>query len=100
MKDWILPYLEHHKGRISLGIFCGLVGIGAGARLLVVSGYLNPKSALRPESIMVLYVYIGAVRAFSLGQAVFVYLEKLVNHDIVLHILEKMRTRLYKMVEP
>src|SRR5699024_11295694 len=49
---------------------------------------------------MLLYVPIDAVIAFSIGQAVFVYLEKLVNHDIVLRILEKMRTRLYKMVEP
>src|SRR5690625_1355622 len=100
MKDWILPYLEHHKGRISLGIFFGLLGIGSGAMLLFVSGYLISKSSLRPENIMLVYVPIVAVRAFSIGQAVFVYLEKLVNHDIVLRILEKMRTRLYKMVEP
>jgi len=100
MKDWILPYLKHHKGRISLGIFFGLLGIGSGAMLLFVSGYLISKSSLRPENIMLVYVPIVAVRAFSIGQAVFVYLEKLVNHDIVLRILEKMRTRLYKMVEP
>src|SRR5690625_6238759 len=92
MKDWILPYLEHHKGRISLGIFFGLLGIGSGAMLLFVSGYLISKSSLRPENIMLVYVPIVAVRAFSIGQAVFVYLEKLVNHDIVLRILEKMRT--------
>src|SRR5699024_9627577 len=56
--------------------------------------------SLRPENIMIVYVPIVSVRAFSIGQAVFVYLEKLVSHDIVLRILEKMRSRLYKIVEP
>lgn len=100
MKEWILPYLRHHKGRISLGIFFGLLGIASGAMLLFVSGFLISKSSLRPENIMLVYVPIVSVRAFSIGQAVFVYLEKLVSHDIVLRILEKMRTRLYKIVEP
>ena len=38
--------------------------------------------------------------AFSIGQAVFHYIERLVGHDVVLRILEKMRTRLYRIVEP
>lgn len=100
MRDWILPYLKQHNKRISLGLFFGLIGIGSGAMLLFVSGYLISKSSLRPENIMLVYVPIVSVRAFSIGQALFVYLEKLVNHDVVLRILEKMRTRLYKMVEP
>lgn len=100
MSNWIQPYIKQNKGRLALGIFFGIIGIGSGAMLLFVSGYLISKSALRPENIMIVYVPIVAVRAFSIGQAVFVYLEKLVNHDIVLRILEKMRTRLYNIVEP
>lgn len=100
MNNWILPYIKQNKGRLALGMFFGIIGIGSGAMLLFVSGYLISKSALRPENIMIVYVPIVAVRAFSIGQAVFVYLEKLVNHDIVLRILEKMRTRLYNIVEP
>lgn len=49
---------------------------------------------------MVVYVPIVATRAFSIGQAVFHYIERLVGHDVVLRILEKMRTRLYRIVEP
>src|SRR5699024_7166470 len=100
MSDWIKPYMKQNKGRIALGIFFGLLGIASGAMLLFVSGYLISKSSLRPENIMIVYVPIVSVRAFSIGQAVFVYLEKLVSHDIVLRILEKMRSRLYKIVEP
>lgn len=100
MSEWIKPYLKQNIGRISLGVLFGLLGIASGAMLLFVSGYLISKSSLRPENIMVVYIPVVAVRAFSISQAVFVYLEKLVSHDIVLRILEKMRTRLYKMVEP
>lgn len=49
---------------------------------------------------MAVYVPIVATRAFSIGQAVFHYLERLVGHDVVLRILEKMRTKLYGIVEP
>lgn len=49
---------------------------------------------------MAVYVPIVATRAFSIGQAVFHYVERLVGHDVVLRILEKMRTKLYGIVEP
>lgn len=100
MKDWITPYLNQFKGRILLSLLFGIIGIGSGAMLLFVSGYLITKSSLQPVNIMVVYVPIVAVRAFSIGQAVFVYLEKLVSHDLVLRILEKMRTKLYHILEP
>lgn len=100
MKEWITPYLNKFKGRILLSLLFGVIGVGSGAMLLFVSGYLISKSALQPINIMIVYVPIVAVRAFSIGQAVFVYIEKLVSHDLVLRILEKMRTKLYHIVEP
>src|SRR5699024_2126877 len=71
-----------------------------GALLVFGSGYLSSKSSLQPVNIMVVYVPIVSVRAFSIGQAVFPYLEKLVSHDIVLRILSKYRERLYSILEP
>lgn len=68
--------------------------------LLFTSGYLISKSALRPENVMLIYIPIVAVRAFSIGQAAFPYVEKLVSHDLVLRILAHMRKRLYHIVEP
>ncbi|WP_369903541.1 thiol reductant ABC exporter subunit CydC [Bacillus manliponensis] len=83
-----------------LTIFLGVLGVSSGAMLLFISGYLISKSSLQPANIMVVYVPIVATRAFSIGQAVFHYIERLVGHDVVLRILEKMRTKLYRVVEP
>lgn len=100
MKEWLQPYLKLYKGKIALSLFFGILGVGSGAMLLFMSGYLISKSALRPENIMIVYVPIVAVRAFSIGRAVFLYVEKLASHDLVLRILAKMRVKLYKIVEP
>ncbi|MHA4043170.1 thiol reductant ABC exporter subunit CydC [Bacillus cereus] len=100
MSNWVKPYIKQNKDRMTLTIFLGLLGVSSGAMLLFISGYLISKSALRPENVMVVYVPIVATRAFSIGQAVFHYIERLVGHDVVLRILEKMRTRLYRIVEP
>ena len=100
MSNWVKPYIKQNKGRMTVTIFLGLLGVSSGAMLLFISGYLISKSALRPENVMAVYVPIVATRAFSIGQAVFHYLERLVGHDVVLRILEKMRTKLYRIVEP
>jgi len=100
MSNWIKPYIQQNKGRMTFTIFLGLLGVSSGAMLLFISGYLISKSALRPENVMAVYVPIVATRAFSIGQAVFHYVERLVGHDVVLRILEKMRTKLYGIVEP
>lgn len=100
MSEWIIPYIKKHKGRMTLTVFFAILGVTSGAMLLFVSGYLISKSSLRPENIMLVYVPIVSVRAFSIGQAVFPYLDKLVSHDIVLRILADYRKRLYNLLEP
>ena len=77
-----------------LTVLLGVLGIGSSAMLLFISGYLISKSALRPENIMIVYVPIVAVRLFSISQSAMRYLERLVGHDVILRILEKMRTRI------
>src|SRR5690625_7819471 len=98
--DWISTYIKQFKGKMSLTVLFGFLGIASGAMLLFISGYLISKSALRPENIMIIYVPIVSVRAFSIGQAVFPYLERLFSHNIVLTILAKYRRRLYDLLEP
>lgn len=100
MNTWISPYMRQHKGRMLLTVLLGVLGVGSSAMLLFISGYLISKSALRPENIMLVYVPIVAVRMFSISQAVMRYLERLVGHDVILRILEKMRTRLYNILQP
>lgn len=82
-----------------LAILLGVLGVGSGVMLLFVSGFLISKSALRPENIMLVYVPIVAVRTFSISQAALLYVERLVSHDVILRIVEKMRTRLYHALE-
>lgn len=100
MKTWILPYIKLYKGRMSLNILFAMLGIASGAMLLFVSGYLISKTALQPENILLVYVPIVAVRMFSITQAVFPYLEKLVGHNVVLRILAYYRSKLYDIIEP
>ncbi len=100
MKDWVQPYVKKYRFQMVFALICGILGVGSGAMLLFVSGYLISKSALQPENIMIVYVPIVSVRAFSIGQAAFLYVEKLISHDFVLKVLEKMRSRLYRILEP
>src|SRR5699024_3549815 len=89
MKEWIIHYVKENIRRIILSVI-----------ILFVSGYLISNSALMPVNIMAVYVPIVSVRAFSIGRTVFAYLEKLISHDIALRILEKMRRKLYDLLEP
>ncbi|WP_438311903.1 thiol reductant ABC exporter subunit CydC [Sporosarcina sp. FA9] len=100
MRTWITPYVKQNRGRMLLTVLFGALGVGSSAMLLFISGYLISKSALRPENIMVVYIPIVAVRMFSISQSSMRYLERLIGHDIILRIVEKMRTRLYKALEP
>ena len=100
MRTWITPYVKQYRGRMLLTVLLGVLGVGSSAMLLFISGYLISKSALRPENIMVVYIPIVAVRMFSISQSTMRYLERLVGHDVILRILEKMRKRLYKVLQP
>ncbi|MFD2209705.1 thiol reductant ABC exporter subunit CydC [Virgibacillus halophilus] len=100
MKTLLIPYLKKYTWPFTTALIFGLLGIASGAMLLFVSGYLISKSALQVENVMLIYVPIVAVRAFSISKAVFPYLEKLTSHDLVLRILATMRTKLYHLVEP
>lgn len=100
MHSWIYPYIKKYKGRMFFSVFFACLGVLSGAMLLFLSGYLISKSSLRPENILVVYVPVVGVRAFSIMQAAFPYLEKLVSHDIVLRILSQYRKRLYDLLEP
>lgn len=100
MKQWIIPYIKTFKSRIIWALLIDLLSISSGAMLLFMSGYLISESALQPANIMILYVPIVSVRAFSIARAVFAYIEKLISHDLVLRILKKMRKALYDIVRP
>lgn len=100
MRSWAFKYIQQFKMQFSWSLVFGFLGVTSGAMLLFISGYLITKSSLKPENIMIVYVPIVAVRAFSISRAVFLYLEQLQSHNFVLTILERMRTGLYDSLEP
>ncbi|MBM4762816.1 thiol reductant ABC exporter subunit CydC [Bacillus sp. B15-48] len=97
---WIFPYIKQNKKLIIITVCLGFLTVLAATLLMFTSGYLISKSATRPETILMVYVPIVAVRAFSILRAVSRYLERLMGHNVILKILSKMRLRLYKTIEP
>ncbi|WP_163655642.1 thiol reductant ABC exporter subunit CydC [Listeria sp. PSOL-1] len=98
--SWIKPYIKQNLRLFLIVIFLGVLTFSAGAALMFTSGHLISKSSLMPESIMAVYVATVGVRTFGILRSVSRYVERLASHSLVLRILEKMRVRLYRILEP
>lgn len=92
--------IKQNKLQMTLIIFLGLISVISGAALMYVSGFLISKSSLKIGNILMLQVPTVLTRTFSLSQAVFSYFQRLISHDLVLKIIEKMRSKVYKILEP
>jgi len=92
--------LKKNKAVMSGIIFLGLMSVISGAALMYVSGYLISKASLQIGNILMLQVPTVLTRTFSLAQSTFAYIQRLVSHNLVLGIIEKMRSRVYKILEP
>ncbi|MFD0960424.1 thiol reductant ABC exporter subunit CydD [Paenibacillus chungangensis] len=96
----LLQFLRPYKWRTLLAIVLGFAVIGANVGLMGTSGYLIAKAALRPETILLLYIPIVGVRFFGLSRGVLRYLERLVSHDLTFRVLHRIRVWLYERLEP
>ena len=85
---------------MALVVILGILSTVSGAALMYVSGFLISKSSLRIGNILMLQVPTVLTRTFSLSQSTFAYLQRLTSHNLVLGIIEKMRSRVYKILEP
>ena len=92
--------LKKNKAVMSGIIFLGLMSVISGAALMYVSGYLISKASLQIGNILMLQVPTVLTRTFSLAQSTFAYIQRLVSHNLVLGIIEKMRSRVYRILEP
>ncbi|MDR9853512.1 thiol reductant ABC exporter subunit CydC [Paenibacillus sp. VCA1] len=99
-ESWLRPYFRAYFGRFLVIIALSCLTLLTAAMLMFTSGFLISKAALRPENILMVYVPIVLVRTFGIGRAVVHYVERLVSHDAVLRIVSRMRTRLYRVLEP
>ena len=92
--------IKKNKSMMVLVVILGILSTVSGAALMYVSGLLISKSSLRIGNILMLQVPTVLTRTFSLSQSTFAYLQRLTSHNLVLGIIEKMRSRVYKILEP
>ncbi|WP_282935965.1 thiol reductant ABC exporter subunit CydD [Paenibacillus sp. RC67] len=96
----VLAFLRPYRGRMLAAVLLGCLTIAASIGLMGTSGYLIASAALRPESVLLLWVPIVGVRFFGLSRGAFRYLERLVSHDLTFRILHRVRVWLYESMEP
>ncbi|MBE1555910.1 thiol reductant ABC exporter subunit CydC [Sporosarcina limicola] len=99
-QSYVMPYVKKYKKLIVATIFLGTLSVLSAAMLTFTSGYLISRASERPETILLVYVPIVAVRTFGISRAVLRYLERLLGHNAVLKILSEMRVKLYRALEP
>lgn len=92
--------IKKNKSVMTLVVILGILSTVSGTALMYVSGFLISKSSLRIGNILMLQVPTVLTRTFSLSQSTFAYLQRLTSHNLVLGIIEKMRSRVYKILEP
>lgn len=97
---FMLGFLQPYKMRMLLALLLGGLTIAASVGLMATSGYLIAKAALRPETVLLLWIPIVGVRFFGISRGVFRYLERLVSHDLTFRILHRIRVWVYARVEP
>lgn len=99
-KTYIVPYLKKYYKVMGVTVLMGTLALLSAAMLSFVSGYLITRTSQRPETILLVYVPIVAVRTFGISRAVFRYVERLIGHNAVLKVLADMRVKLYHALEP
>lgn len=99
-QQYILPYVKQYRSLMASTIVLGFLAVASAAMLTFTSGYLISRASERPETILLVYIPVVAVRTFGISRAVFRYLERLFSHNAVLKILANMRVKLYRALEP
>jgi thiol reductant ABC exporter CydC subunit len=95
----LLGFLRKPWKLVLLAVSLGWATTVSWVALISTSAYLISYAALQP-SIAELQVAIVGVRFFGISRAVFRYLERLVSHTVTFRLLARMRTWLYKKIEP
>lgn len=96
----LLRFAAPYKWRAALAVLLGMMTVAMNVGLMGTSGYLIAKAALRPETVLLLYVPIVGVRFFGIARGVFRYAERLASHDVTFRMLTRLRVWLYERLEP
>jgi len=93
----LVESLRAYPGRLLASIAAGAASIASSIGLLTVSAYLISSAALHPPLLDLTLAIVG-VRFFGIARAVFRYLERLVSHDLSLHLLADLRSRIARAI--
>ncbi len=89
----LVDSLRAYPGRLLGSIAAGAASVASSIGLLTVSAYLISAAALHPPLLDLTPAIVG-VRFFGIARAVLRYLERLVSHDLSLHLLADLRSRI------
>ena len=89
----LIESLRAYPARFLASIAAGAASVASSIGLLTVSAYLISAAALHPPLLDLTPAIVG-VRFFGIARAVFRYLERLVSHDLSLHLLADLRSRI------
>jgi ATP-binding cassette, subfamily C, bacterial CydC len=83
------------RAKLLLAVAAGAASTGCAVALLAVSGFLLARASQHPD-IVAISVAVVAVRALSVGRAVFRYVERLASHDVAFRVLADVRVAIYR----
>jgi thiol reductant ABC exporter CydC subunit len=95
----LLALAELPRGRLALSVALGALALAFGIALMATAGYLISRAAEHPP-VLALTTTIVVVRFFALARPVARYLDRLVSHDLTLRALSRIRTNVYRCIEP
>jgi ATP-binding cassette, subfamily C, bacterial CydC len=95
----LLGLADMPRGRMALAVGLGALAVGFGVALMTAAGYLISRAAEQPP-ILALTTTIVLVRFFALARPLARYLERLASHDPALRALGRIRSTVYREIEP
>ena len=95
----LLGLADMPRGRVAIALGLGALAVGFGVALMATAGYLISRAAEQPP-ILALTTTIVLVRFFALARPLARYLERLASHDLALRALGRIRSTVYRQIEP
>lgn len=83
------------RSRVAFAIVLSALASGASVGLMATSAWLLSRANEHPPVLM-LMVAVTSVRAFGISRGFFRYVERLVAHDLALHMQSALRLRVYR----
>lgn len=90
----IADAVPHPFGRLAFAVFLAFMASASSVALMGVAAWLLSRAAEHPP-VMYLTVAAVLVRAFGISRGAFRYVERLVGHDLALHLQSALRLETY-----